>query len=265
MFKGICAVKDSVKRARLRIPRGFTREKSRGCGAPRDATYSFAAPTSSSGRPEENARGAYRPAALRFGVLPTRLQDRASETRRTSFEVPSAPLGHRDFQTQAFLPAHRGSPFQPSKAAAHSGRGRLPKASPGYGCEPRPEAPAVSRNSNASRCALDGNGKRNIVLVIRKVKRISFIVIAGLDPAIHTAEMPGGWLYILASRPRGTLYVGVTNNLVRRMDEHRSGMNELLLGTASTIWCSSNNTRLCRWRSSVRRTSSTGRAIGRFS
>jgi putative endonuclease len=38
--------------------------------------------------------------------------------------------------------------------------------------------------------------------------------------------MPGGWLYILASRPRGTLYVGVTNNLVRRMDEHRSGMNE---------------------------------------
>jgi putative endonuclease len=81
-------------------------------------------------------------------------------------------------------------------------------------------------SSSPHECALDGNDKRNIVLVIRKVKRISFIVIAGLDPAIHTAEMPGGWLYILASRPRGTLYVGVTNNLVRRMDEHRSGMNE---------------------------------------
>ncbi|MFZ5731451.1 MAG: GIY-YIG nuclease family protein, partial [Pseudomonadota bacterium] len=25
------------------------------------------------------------------------------------------------------------------------------------------------------------------------------------------------WLYILASAPRGTLYVGVTNNLVRRI------------------------------------------------
>jgi hypothetical protein len=96
----------------------------------------IAAPTSSSGRPEENAQGAYRPAALRYGVLPIRLQDRASETRRTSFEVPSAPLGHRDFETQAFLPAHRGSPFQPSKAARRSARGRLPKASPGHGCEP---------------------------------------------------------------------------------------------------------------------------------
>ena len=32
------------------------------------------------------------------------------------------------------------------------------------------------------------------------------------------------WMYILASRPRGTLYVGVTNNLVRRGVEHRDGM-----------------------------------------
>ena len=29
------------------------------------------------------------------------------------------------------------------------------------------------------------------------------------------------WVYILASRPGGTLYVGVTNNLVRRTFEHR--------------------------------------------
>ncbi len=32
------------------------------------------------------------------------------------------------------------------------------------------------------------------------------------------------WLYILASRAGGTLYVGVTNNLVRRVYEHRQGV-----------------------------------------
>jgi putative endonuclease len=31
------------------------------------------------------------------------------------------------------------------------------------------------------------------------------------------------WIYILASRPHGTLYIGVTNSLAQRMDQHRSG------------------------------------------
>jgi predicted GIY-YIG superfamily endonuclease len=30
------------------------------------------------------------------------------------------------------------------------------------------------------------------------------------------------FVYILASKPNGTLYVGVTNNLARRMSEHKA-------------------------------------------
>ncbi len=51
-------------------------------------------------------------------------------------------------------------------------------------------------------------------------------VIAGLDPAIHTALMQGAWLYILASKPRGTLYVGVTNNISKRLHEHQGGLSD---------------------------------------
>ncbi|MBS7543166.1 GIY-YIG nuclease family protein [Ancylobacter oerskovii] len=36
--------------------------------------------------------------------------------------------------------------------------------------------------------------------------------------------MKGGFVYILANRPDGTLYVGVTSDLVRRIWEHREGL-----------------------------------------
>ncbi len=32
------------------------------------------------------------------------------------------------------------------------------------------------------------------------------------------------YVYILTNKPRGTLYVGVTNDLVRRTYEHREGV-----------------------------------------
>ncbi len=48
---------------------------------------------------------------------------------------------------------------------------------------------------------------------------------AGLVPAIpiaHTPRVRQFYVYILASRPGGALYVGVTSNLVRRVFEHKS-------------------------------------------
>lgn len=38
--------------------------------------------------------------------------------------------------------------------------------------------------------------------------------------------MKGGWLYIMSNRPNGTLYVGVTSDIVRRAWEHRTGAIE---------------------------------------
>ena len=34
----------------------------------------------------------------------------------------------------------------------------------------------------------------------------------------------GGWVYIMSNRRNGTLYVGVTSDLSRRIWEHREGL-----------------------------------------
>jgi putative endonuclease len=110
-------------------------------------------------------------------------------------------------------------------------------------------------------------------------------VIAGRDPAIHAdapsaalSSLPGStrqsmltrrmknyWVYILASRPRGTLYVGMTNDLVRRVYQHREGVADGFTkqyGTLSHSRISSSTPQRLQ-PFNVRRTSSTGRANGR--
>jgi putative endonuclease len=47
------------------------------------------------------------------------------------------------------------------------------------------------------------------------------MLIAGL-PWIK--RMSGGWVYIVTNRPDGTLYIGVTSDLARRIWEHREGV-----------------------------------------
>jgi putative endonuclease len=38
--------------------------------------------------------------------------------------------------------------------------------------------------------------------------------------------MQGGWVFILTNQPFGVLYIGVTNNLLRRTWEHRQRTTE---------------------------------------
>ena len=40
----------------------------------------------------------------------------------------------------------------------------------------------------------------------------------------NNLPMQGGWVYIMTNRPNGTLYVGVTSDLARRVWEHREGV-----------------------------------------
>jgi putative endonuclease len=39
----------------------------------------------------------------------------------------------------------------------------------------------------------------------------------------EAGTLKGGWVYILASRYRGTLYIGVTSNIAARSWQHREG------------------------------------------
>ncbi|QUT03994.1 GIY-YIG nuclease family protein [Sphingobium phenoxybenzoativorans] len=70
----------------------------------------------------------------------------------------------------------------------------------------------------------------------------------------------GGWVYMMADRYRGTLYVGVTSDLASRIHQHRTGSGFDFCGRYSLyrlVWaergenivdCIEQEKRLKRWR-----------------
>ncbi|MGE0773674.1 MAG: GIY-YIG nuclease family protein [Sphingomonadaceae bacterium] len=70
----------------------------------------------------------------------------------------------------------------------------------------------------------------------------------------------GGWVYIMADRYRGTMYVGVTADLASRVDQHKRGEGSdfcARYGLALLVWaehgdgilnCIAHEKRLKRWR-----------------
>lgn len=70
----------------------------------------------------------------------------------------------------------------------------------------------------------------------------------------------GGWLYIMADRYRGTMYVGVTAHLAARVHQHRTGSGSDFCrryGLHRLVWaersddieaCIQHEKRLKRWR-----------------
>ena len=70
----------------------------------------------------------------------------------------------------------------------------------------------------------------------------------------------GGWVYIMADRYRGTMYVGVTAYLAARIDQHRAGKGSDFCkryGLARLVWadhgesienCIAHEKRIKKWR-----------------
>jgi len=51
--------------------------------------------------------------------------------------------------------------------------------------------------------------------------------------------MRGGWVYIMSNRPDGTLYIGVTADLTRRVREHKDGVSSMFVrryGLHRLVW-----------------------------
>lgn len=75
-----------------------------------------------------------------------------------------------------------------------------------------------------------------------------------------TRERQGGWVYIMANRYRGKIYVGVTSDLIARVYQHRTGTGSAYCADhrlTRLVWadhgedilgCIEHEKRLKRWR-----------------
>ncbi len=64
--------------------------------------------------------------------------------------------------------------------------------------------------------------------VYRSPNEPPFDPVIPAEAGIHILDVSQGvkcgYVYMLASKPNGTLYIGATSNLVRRVSEHREGI-----------------------------------------
>src|SRR5262249_12085915 len=123
--------------------------------------------------------------------------------RRARGRVCGRPARYR---IQLALPARHRRPARGRGRGLEACRSRLADAGTGQGQQER---------------ALRADADAGVTLVIADKNSSS----PGLTRRSIYFEMTY-WVYILASKPGGTLYVGVTNNLIRRVYEYREGLAE---------------------------------------
>lgn len=65
------------------------------------------------------------------------------------------------------------------------------------------------------------------------------LIMCSASLPIRSAQMEGAYVYLLASKKKGTLYTGVTKNLTRRVHEHGEGIGSRFsakYGAKRLVW-----------------------------